>query len=128
MSWCAQKFVFHAAHVLLARGRLLGEAARGEEQAGGDGGEPFIVNRELCSHRFLLGVLETIYVLGDAWVFGPPAEGGREEGDNVGGLEAAAAALEACEKVTERHLVVEGRLFFQWVTMLFVSRQIGRAS
>ena len=80
----------------------------------GDGGEPFIVNRELCSHQFLLGVLETIYVLGDAWVFGPPAEGGREEGDTVGGLEAAAAALEACEKVTERHLVVEGRLFFQW--------------
>ena len=48
------------------------------------------------------------------WVLVPPAEGGQEEGDNVGGLEAAAAALEAREKFAEGHLVIEGRLFFQW--------------
>ena len=42
---------------------------------------------------------KAIYVFGDTWVLGPPAEGGQEEGDNVGGLKAAAAALEAREKV-----------------------------
>ena len=41
--------------------------------------------------RLLLGILETIDVLGDAWVVSPPAEGGGEEGDDVGGREAAAA-------------------------------------
>ena len=48
--------------------------------------------------RLLLGVLETIYIFGDARVFGQPAERGREEGYNVGGPEAAAATLEAGEK------------------------------
>ena len=62
--------------------------------------------------RLLLGILETIDVLGDAWVVGPPAEGGREEGDDVGGFEAADAALDESEKVSEGHLVVKGRLFF----------------
>ena len=93
-------------------GALLGEAALGEERASGDGGEPFVINWELRSDQFLLGVLKTINVLGDAWVLGPPAEGYQEKGDNVGGLEAAAAALEAREKVSEGHLVVKGRLFF----------------
>ena len=45
-----------------------------------------------------MSVLEAIYVLGNVWVLGPPAEGGREEGDNVRGLEDTAAALEAREK------------------------------
>ena len=58
--------------------------------------------------RFLLGVLKTIDVLGYAWVVVPPAEGGGEEGDNVGGFEDADAALEASEKVLEGHLVVKG--------------------
>ena len=55
-----------------------------------------------------MGILETIDVLGDAWVVGPPAEGGGKEGDDVGGFEAAAAALEASKKVSEGHLVVKG--------------------
>ena len=81
MSCCERKVVFRAAHVLLARGgavpvgALLGEADRGKERAGGNGGEPFIVNQELCSDRFLLGILETINVLGDGWVLGPTVEG-----------------------------------------------------
>ena len=91
---------------------MLGEAARGEELAGGDGGEPLVIDRELGSDRCLLGVLETINVLGDAWVVGPPAEGGGEEGYDVGGFEAAAAALEASKKVSEGHLVIESGLLF----------------
>ena len=35
------------------------------------------------------------------------------EGDNVGGLKAAASALEAREKVVEGHLIVEGGLFLE---------------
>ena len=47
------------------------------------------------------------------WVVGPPDEGGAEEGDNVGGFGAAAAALEASEKVSEGHLVVKGCLLLK---------------
>ena len=43
-------------------------------------------------------------------VLGPPSEGSREEGDDVCGLEAAAANLEACEEVADRHLFIEGGL------------------
>ena len=58
--------------------------------------------------RILLGALKTVVVLGDTWVVGPSTEGGGEEGDNVGGFEAAAADLEASENVLEGHLVVKG--------------------
>ena len=47
------------------------------------------------------------------WVIGPPAEGGGEEGENVGGFEAAAATLEPIEKLSEGHLVVKGCLLFK---------------
>ena len=89
-------------------GALLQEDSRGEERTGGDSGYPIVVYRELSSDRFLLGVLKMIDVLEEVWVFGPPAEGGGEEGNNVGGFEAAAAALEASEKFSEGHLVVKG--------------------
>ena len=87
-------------------GALLGEAARGEERAGGYDSEPFIVYWERRSHRLFLSVLEAIDIFWDAWVLGPQAKGGREEGDDVGGLKSAAAALEARERVAEGHLVV----------------------
>ena len=48
-----------------------------------------------------MGVLETLDVLRDARVVGPPAERGGEEGDDVGGFKAAAATLEASEKVSD---------------------------
>ena len=54
-----------------------------------------------------------IDLLGDTWVFGPPAEGGGAEGDDVGGFEAAAATLEASENVSEGQMFVKGRLFFK---------------
>ena len=56
---------------------------------------------------------QSIHVFRNARVLGPPAEGGREEGDDVCGLEAAAAALEAREEVAEWHLVIEGGLLLQ---------------
>ena len=55
--------------------------------------------------QLLLGVLEKIDILWDAWVVVPPVEGGGEEGDDVGGFEAAAAALEANEKFSEGTLL-----------------------
>ena len=94
-------------------GELLQEASRSEERSGGDRGKPLFVDRELFQDRLLLHVLETVDVLGDARVVGPLAKRGREEGDDVGGLEAASAALEAGEKVAEGHLVIKGRLFLE---------------
>ena len=85
---------------------LFGEAPRGKEQAGGDRGEPHVGNGGVCANRFLLGVLEAVDVLGDTRVVGPPAEHGRQEGDDIGGLEAAAAVLEAVEDVAEGDLVI----------------------
>ena len=95
-------------------GRALSwENPRGKERAGGDYGKPLVVDGEHCADRLLLHVLETVNVLGDARVVGPPAERGREEGDNVGGLEDAAAAFETGEKVAEWYIVVKGGLLFE---------------
>ena len=55
-----------------------------------------------------MGVLKAVDVLGDARVIGPPAEHGGQEGDDVGGVEASTAVLEAVEEVTEGDLVLEG--------------------
>ena len=94
-------------------GALLRKPFCGKERAGGNRGKQLVVDREICSDRLLLGVLETIEVLRDARVVGPPSERGREEGDDVGGLEAAAAALESGKKVAERHLVIKGGLLLE---------------
>ena len=95
-------------------GALLREASCGKEQAGGDRGNLLVVNRELCPERLLLRVLEKVDVLGDARVVGPPSERGGEEGDDVGGFKAAAAALESGKKVAERNLVIKGGLLLEW--------------
>ena len=58
-------------------------------------------------------VLESVNVLGDAWVVGPRAEHGQKVGDDVGSLEAAAAAFETGRKIAEGHLIVEGGLFLE---------------
>ena len=55
-----------------------------------------------------MSVPKAVDVLGDARVVGPPAEHGRQERDNAGGLEDAAAVLEAVEEVAEGDLVVKG--------------------
>ena len=92
---------------------MLREASRGKERAGGDRGKPLVVNRKLFPDRLLLRVLKTVDVLGDARVVGPPAERGGEEGDDVGGLEAAAAALEAGKKSAEGNLVIKGGILLE---------------
>ena len=60
-----------------------------------------------------MGVLETIDILGDARVVGPSTERGGEDGDDVGGLEAAAAALEVGKTFAEGHIVIEGGLLLE---------------
>ena len=66
--------------------------------------------RSVALTDFFFSVFEAIDILWDVWVLGPLAEGGREEGDDVGGLNTTTAALQACEEVAEGHLVVEGGL------------------
>ena len=92
---------------------LFQEDPCGEERSGGDCGKPLVVDRELFPDRLLLCVLETVDVLGEARVVGPPAERSREKGDDVGGLEAAAAALESGEKVAEGHVFIKGGLLLE---------------
>ena len=92
---------------------LFGEDARNKEQAGGDRGKPHVGDGELCTNGLLLGVFEAVVVLGDARFVGPPAKHDGQEGDNVGGLEAAAAILEAVEEVAEGDLFVEGRFLLK---------------
>ena len=58
-------------------------------------------------------VLKAVHVLGDARVVDPPAKHGEQEGENVGGLEAAAAVLEADEEVAEGDLVIKGQFFIE---------------
>ena len=81
-------------------GALFWKTAGGEEGAGGYGRQPFIVDWKRRPDRFLLRLLEPVNVFMYSWILGPPAEGRREEGDDVCGLEAAAAALEAREEVS----------------------------
>ena len=88
-------------------GVLLWEDSRGEERDGGYLGKPLVVDQELCPDRLLLRVLETVDLIGDARVVGPPAKRSGEEVDHVGGLKDAAAALESGEKVAEGHLVIK---------------------
>ena len=92
---------------------LFGEAARVEERAGADCGEPHVGDGKVCIDGLLLSVLKAVDLLGDAQVVGPPAEHGRQEGDNVGGLEAAADVLEAVEEVAEGDLVLEVRFLLE---------------
>ena len=94
-------------------GALLWEASRGKEGAGGDRGKPLVINWELFPDRLFLRILETVDVLRDARVVGPPAERGREEGYDGGGLKAAAAALEVVEKFSKRTLVIKGGLLLE---------------
>ena len=89
-------------------GALFWKTAGGEEGAGGYGRQPFIVDGKRRSDGFSLRLLEPVDVFRNSWILGSPAEGRQEEGDDVCGLEAAAAALEAREEVAERHLIVEG--------------------
>ena len=58
-------------------------------------------------------VLEFVDVLGDARILGPPAEGGGKKGDDVRGLEAAAADLEVIEEIAEWDLVVICGVLFE---------------
>ena len=81
-------------------GALFWKTAGGEEGADGYGRQPFIVDGKRRSDGFSLRLLEPVDVLRNSWILGPLAEGLREEGDDVCGLEAAAAALEAREEVT----------------------------
>ena len=60
-----------------------------------------------------MGFFHLIHLFRNTRVLGPPAEGGLEEGDDVCGLEAAAAALEAHKEVTEWNLVIEVGLLLQ---------------
>ena len=60
-----------------------------------------------------MGVLEAVDVLGDAQVIAPPANHGGHEGDDVGGLEAATAVIEAVEEVAEGNLVIEERFLLE---------------
>ena len=92
---------------------MLGEAPCGKEQARSDRCKPHVGNREVCADGLLLRVLEAVHVLGDARVVGPPAEHGGKEGYNVGGLEAAAAVLDAAKEVAEGNLVIKGRFFLE---------------
>ena len=89
------------------------EAPCSKERAGGDCGKPHVVSGELRPDRVLLRVLETVNVLGEARVVGPPTEHGRKGGDDGSGLEAAAAAFERGKKFAEGHLIVEGGLFIE---------------
>ena len=50
------------------------EAAGREEGHGGNGGKPVIHDGKMGAGGFPLGVLESVDVLGEAGVFGPPAE------------------------------------------------------
>ena len=60
-----------------------------------------------------MSVLEAVEIIRDVRVIGPPAEHGRQEGDDGGGLEDAAAVIEAVEEVAEAGLVVEGCFLFE---------------
>ena len=91
-------------------GALFWKTAGGKEGAGGYGRQPFIVDGKRRSDGFSLRFFEPVDVFTNSRILGPPAEGCREEGDDVCGLKAAAAALEAREEVAERHLIVEGGL------------------
>ena len=81
-------------------GSLFRKTAGGEEVAGGYGCQPFIVNWKRHPDRFSLRLLDPVNILGYSWILGPPAEGCREEGDDVCGLEVATATLEAREEVS----------------------------
>ena len=69
----------------------LGEAAGREEGQGDDGGEPGIHDGKMGVGRFPLGILESVDVLGDAGVFGPPAKHCSLEVHNVCGFETTTA-------------------------------------
>ena len=89
------------------------ETPCGKERARSNCYKPHVGNREVHADGILLRVLEAVHVLGDAQVVGPPAEHGRQEGDNIGGLEAAATILEEAEEVTEGELVIKGQFFLE---------------
>ena len=82
-------------------GALFWKTAGGKEGDGGYGRQPFIVDGKRRSDGFTLCFLQPVDVFRNSRILVPPAEGGREEEDDVGGLEAAAAALEARGKVLE---------------------------
>ena len=89
------------------------EAPHGKEQDGGDSGKPHVLDGELCPDQLILRFLKTVKVLGDTQVIGPPAKHVLKEGDDVGGLEDAAAAVETGEKIAEGHLVVKCGFFLE---------------
>ena len=71
-----------------------------EEGAGGYGRQPFIVDWKRRPDIYFLRLLKPVNVFRYSWILGPPAEGRREEGDDVCGLEAATASLKAREEVS----------------------------
>ena len=91
-------------------GALFWKTAGVEEGAGGYRSQPFIVDGKRRSDGFSLHFLQPVDVFRNSRILVSPAKGCREEGDDVCGLEDAAAALEARKEVAERHLIVEGGL------------------
>ena len=92
---------------------LFREAPRGEERARSDCCDPHVRNQEVRADGLLLRVLKAVHIFWDAQVVGRQAEHIGQEGDNVGGLEAASAVLEAVEEVAEGGLVRKGQIFLE---------------
>ena len=91
----------------------MGKLPAGEERARGDCCKPHVGNGEVHAEGLLLRVLEAVDVLGDTRVVGPPTKHGGQEGDDVGGLKAAAAVLESVKEVAEGGLVIKCRFFLE---------------
>ena len=88
-------------------------SSRGKERSRIDRCKPHVGNGEVHADGLLLRVLEAVDVLGDTRVISPQAEHGGQEGDDVGGFEAAAAVIEAVKEVAEGELVIKVQFFLE---------------
>ena len=90
-------------------GTLLRKAAGGEQGESGCRGEPVVRDGKIAAEGFLLGLLESVDVLGDSRVILPPALHVDGKSDDVGSFEAGHVGGEVVQHVAEGDLIVEGR-------------------
>eukprot|EP00956_Cyclotella_meneghiniana_P000223 scaffold288_cov44-Cyclotella_meneghiniana.AAC.3 len=90
-------------------GTLLREAAGGEQGEGGHRGKPVLRDGQISVEGFLLGLLESVDVLGDSGVILPPALHVDGQRDDVSGFEPGHVGGEMVQHVAERGLIIVGR-------------------
>ena len=86
----------------------LGKTSGREVGHCGNGGEPVVHDGKMGTGGLLLGVLESVDVLGDTGIVGPPTKHCCLEVHNISGFEAATARGEVVQVSADLDLVVEG--------------------